>query len=187
MNSILDRNDVKKKIKESLISTKERKREHGFDIFVDGSTSDIVIGDKDSVSTDTHSKGSIRRKPSTATMLSNENRGNFELEGSFHTHTARTRNNDVVPSPADIKSSVTGGIKFFCIGANTKDEDEESSKVRCFDTDKLKSELEDTHKDINAGAKQIANKMSRDRNYLDRLSTKRVYQQLPSATCAQEE
>lgn len=158
--SALDIKDIRQKIDESIRRSRETDKEHGFDFFIDNDeivTTDIIEGKKDSLGSN-HSKG-------------------IKLVGSFHVHT-RPTDNDVVPSPGDIKKGVTENFDFFCIGASLDDHE----IIRCFTKGDLEKEMgeifqeleSERDKDIDRLSRLLSGKMVIDKNYLEKHSYKRI-------------
>lgn len=163
-DDVLDIKYVKQKIQESIKRSRETNKEYGFDFFIDNGkivTTDIIEGEKNSLeSRNRYSKG-------------------IKVVGNFHVHT-RLTDNDVVPSPGDIKKGVTENFDFFCIGASLDDHE----IIRCFTKNDLEKEMKEIFQELESGrgkegidksSKLIARKMATDKDYLDEHSHKRTH------------
>ncbi len=168
--NILDKEDIRPKIEESLRRTKETNKEHGFNFCVANETALTTYvegGEKDSI-------GIGNRCPKGAKVL-----------GGFHVHTKPSLNKDAVPSPADIKKGISEKMAFFCIGANVNDK----GIVRCFGKEDLESEIADNVRrdklkklglgeiveDIDRSIRLITGRMTVYGAYLDKHSCQRIY------------
>jgi hypothetical protein len=122
LERLLERQDIKNKIIESLKRTKKNNVEYAFNfcpLNIDIQTTEIEEGQE-------HTVGKVCRCPNCEKPL-----------GSFHTHTHLTSNQDIVPSPIDIIKSIEEDLDFFCIGANKND----IGMTRCFDSKTLFTEM----------------------------------------------
>lgn len=168
--NILDKEDIRPKIEESLRRTKETDKEHGFNFCVTNGTpltTYVEGGEKDSL-------GIENRCPKGAKIL-----------GGFHVHTKPSFNKDAVPSPTDIKKGISEKMAFFCIGTNVNDK----GIVRCFGKEDLESEIADNMRreklnkpglgeiieDIDRSVKLVTGRMSVYSAYLDKHSCQRTY------------
>jgi hypothetical protein len=119
---LLERQDIKDKIIESLRRTKKNNVEYTFNFCPVNNTiqaTEIEEGRK-------HTVGGICKCPNRVKPV-----------GAFHTHTHLTSNQDIVPSPIDIVKSLEEDLNFFCIGANK----DNIGITRCFDPNTLFSEM----------------------------------------------
>lgn len=160
LEQLLERNDIKDKIIESLKRTKETQREHVFNFCIkNGETiiTDIEEGKQ-------HNVGAENKCPIE----------DAKVVGAFHTHT-KLINNDIMPSPKDVIKSVEEDLVYFCIGANK----DGMSIIRCFNKTDLLLEINTilesakkpiTTENIDRAAKHIVERMSHDKKYLDRHS-----------------
>ena len=166
--NILDKEDIKSKIKEALVRTKETSKEHGFNFCsANGKalTTYIERGEKDSV-------GMNNLCPVGARVI-----------GALHIHTRPSLSKDAIPSPTDIKKSIAENMTFFCIGTNIDGQ----GIVRCFGKEDLESEI--THiirkekleklgirvEDIDRSTRLITGRMTIYKDYLNRHSCQRTY------------
>lgn len=143
--------DISKSISKSLRLTKETRKESGFNICEGKGEDEYSVTDIEQGKT---------------SKLSTENICSTKIQGAFHTHpNLKISNNDTIPSEKDIKTSINHNLKFFCIGGNNEEENnEDSSIIRCFDVDDLKSEV------VNYTPKKITKKMLSDKDYLNKHS-----------------
>lgn len=164
---VLDKEDVKKKTIEALRRAKETDREYGFNFCsVNGEAiaTHVEGGEKDSV-------GIRDMCPRRAKII-----------GALHIHTKPSLGKDAIPSPTDIKKSVTENMAFFCIGTNIGVQ----GIVRCFSKEDLESEMGIIRQkklenlgikveDIDKSTRLIAGRMTIYKDYLNKHSCQRMF------------
>ncbi len=162
---LLERQDVKDKILESLKRTKKNNVEYAFNfcpVNDNIETTEIEEGKE-------HTIGDVCKCPNCAKPI-----------GAFHTHTRLTSNQDIVPSPRDIIKSIKEDLKFFCIGANK----DNIGITRCFNPNALFSEMASALKssdlDINKEniektSRLMVYNMLQGKSFINRRSYVRLY------------
>lgn len=165
IENLLERQDIKDKIIESLRRTKKNNVEYTFNFCSVNNTiqtTEIEEGTK-------HNVGDICKCPNLVKPI-----------GAFHTHTHLTSNQDIVPSPIDIVKSLEEDLNFFCIGANN----DNIGITRCFNSNTLFSEmgsaLREAGLDINKEnientSRLMVYNMLQGKSFLNRRSYTRLY------------
>lgn len=162
---LLERQDVKDKIIESLRRTKKNNVEYTFNfcpINDNIQTTEIEEGKE-------HTVGDVCTCPNCIKPI-----------GAFHTHTHLTSNQDIVPSPRDIIKSLDEDLNFFCIGANK----DNIGIVRCFNSKTLFSEIgsaltkagfEINKENITKTSKLMVYNMLQGKSFINNRSYTRLY------------
>jgi len=158
INMLLDRDDIKEKIVESLVNTKKIGKEQGFNVYKD---KDIVIGEI---------------IEGEKLSLGNKERSNRKMVGALHTHTILTSTNDILPSQADIAKALKDKLNFFCVGGIK----ENIGMIRCFNTNNIERELDNIEINISKGDKErsvrmMIRRMLIDEDYVDKNSISKQY------------
>lgn len=165
LEQLLERNDVKYKIIESIKRTKEINREHVFNFCAINGNVKIT---------------ELEEGKEHTAEGADECQEYEKMNGAFHTHTKLTKNGDIVPSPRDIIKTVEDDLEFFCIGGNKNG----TGIVRCFNKNDMLLEmnavLEGTNKqvtlaNISKAAKHVVGRMLSDKDYLDKHSYTKIY------------
>ena len=161
---LLKREDIKKKITDSLENTKRNNNEHAFDLCSGDniSTTDIEEGSEYHIT--------IKNRCPVGT----------KSIGNFHTHAHLSlSNNDAIPSSGDMMETIERDLDFVCVSGNGRNGS--SPVVRCFDKNNIKSEinnvltkkkLEPNEENVRKSSRQITKKMIKDKNYLNKISDK---------------
>jgi len=162
---LLERQDVKDKIIDSLRRTKKNNVEYTFNFCPINDTiqtTEIEEGKE-------HMVGDICSCPNCIKPI-----------GAFHTHTHLTSNQDIVPSPRDIVKSLEEDLNFFCIGANK----DNIGITRCFNSNTLFSEigsalkaawLDINKKNIEKTSKLMVYNMLQGKSFINKRSYTRLY------------
>jgi hypothetical protein len=162
---LLERQDIKDKIIDSLRRTKKNNLEYTFNFCPINDTiqtTEIEEGKE-------HMVGDVCTCPNCIKPI-----------GAFHTHTHLTSNQDIVPSPRDIIKSLEEELNFFCIGANK----DNIGITRCFDSNKLLSEmgqalkaagLDINKENIEKTSKLMVYNMLQGKSFINRRSYTRLY------------
>lgn len=162
---LLERQDVKDKIIDSLRRTKKNKREYTFNFC---QINDTVHTTEIEEGTE-HMVGGICTCPNCIKPI-----------GAFHTHTRLTSNQDIVPSPRDIAKSLEEDLNFFCIGANK----DNIGITRCFNSKALFSEmvsalkvagLDINKENIEKTSKLMVYNMLQGKSFINKRSYTRLY------------